>query len=129
MSRSVPEWIGKTPDSAIPPRVRLRIFERHGGICHITGRKIRAGDQWDCDHVTALCNGGEHREANLAPALRSAHRKKTAEDVAQKAKCDRVRKKHLGIHETRNPVPGSKRSKFKRKLNGTVVSRETGEPI
>lgn len=129
MTRAVSEWIGKTPDSPIPPRVKLRIFERNKGKCHITGVKIRAGDQWDCDHVIALCNGGENRESNLAPAIKSAHRKKTAEDVAQKAKDRRIRSKHLGIHETRSPVPGSKRSKFKRKLDGTVVNRETGEPI
>lgn len=94
--RAVPEWIGKTPDSAIPPRVRLRVFERHGGVCHLSGRKIRAGDLWECDHVRALINGGEHRESNLAPALKDAHREKTNEDVALKSKIARVRLKHLG---------------------------------
>lgn len=33
MTRDVEEWIGKTPDSAIPKRVRLRVFERLGGQC------------------------------------------------------------------------------------------------
>lgn len=121
--RSNDEWIGKHPDSAIPPRVRLRIFEAHGGICHITGRKIRPGDKWDCDHIIALCNGGEHRESNLAPAIREAHRAKTAEDVAQRAKDDRVRKKHLGIHRPKQIVPGSKASRWKKKLDGTVLPR------
>jgi 5-methylcytosine-specific restriction enzyme A len=37
--RSIPEWIGKTPDSKIPPRVKLRIWERYEGRCHITKRK------------------------------------------------------------------------------------------
>lgn len=97
MTRSVPEWIGATPDAAIPARVRLRVFERHGGRCHLSGRLIRAGDQWDCDHVIALINGGEHRESNLAPALRDAHREKTAEDVAIKSKIARMRAKHLGV--------------------------------
>lgn len=95
--RSVPEWIGRTPDDPVPPRVKARVFERHGGVCHISGRKIRAGDAWDCDHVIALCNGGENRESNLAPALRDAHRRKTADDVAEKSKVERIRKKHLGI--------------------------------
>ncbi len=122
--RSVPEWIGKTPDTPIPARVRLRVFQAHGGICHISKRKIRPGDEWDCDHVLALANGGENRESNLAPALRTEHRKKTAEDVAKKAKAARVRKKHLGLHKTRNPLPGSKTSRLKRKLDGTVVPRD-----
>ena len=101
MSREVAEWIGRTDDAAIPPRVRLRVFERCGGVCHLSGVRIKAGDQWDCDHVVALINGGEHRERNLAPALRVEHRKKTAADVKQKAKNDRVRKRHLGIKKPR----------------------------
>jgi len=96
MSRSVPEWIGATPDTPIPPRVRLRVFEAHGGVCHIAKRKILGGEAWDCDHVIALINGGENRESNLAPALRDRHREKTADDVALKSKTQRTRLKHLG---------------------------------
>jgi 5-methylcytosine-specific restriction enzyme A len=101
MTRTVKEWKGKTPDSKIPPRVRLRVFEAHKGVCHISGRKIAAGEPWECDHVVALINGGEHREANLAPALRDKHREKTAADVAEKATVARKAKAHLGI----KPVP------------------------
>jgi len=97
MSRSVELWIGKTDDTPIPPRVRLRVFERHGGVCHISGRKITAGEAWDCDHVIALCNGGRNAEDNLAPALKAPHRAKTAADVGMKAKTARQRAKHLGI--------------------------------
>jgi len=97
MPRNVKEWIGKTPDSKIPPRVRLRIFERHGGVCHLSQRKIAAGEPWDCDHIIALINGGEHRETNLAPALRDKHREKTAADVAEKATVARKAKANLGL--------------------------------
>lgn len=117
MSREVPEWIGKDDNAAIPPRVRLRVFERCGGICHLSGVRIKAGDQWDCDHVVALINGGEHRERNLAPALRVEHRKKTAADVKLKAKVARVRKKHLGIKRPRTMTRW-------RKFNGTIVHAE-----
>lgn len=116
--RSVPEWVGKVPDAPIPPRVRLRIFEAHGGICALTGRKIMPGDEWDCDHITALANGGEHREGNLQPVLRAAHREKTRADVAIKAKADRVRKKHLGIKTAKAKIPGSRGSGFRKPLNG-----------
>jgi len=97
MSRATKEWIGKTHDSKIPPRVKLRVFEAHGGICHLSGRKIAAGEPWDCDHVVALINGGEHREKNLAPALRDKHREKTAADVKEKATVARKAKANLGI--------------------------------
>jgi 5-methylcytosine-specific restriction endonuclease McrA len=97
MARALPEWIGKTPDTKVPDRVRLRVFEREAGKCWISGRKIRPGDLWDLDHQVALINGGEHRESNLFPALRDKHREKTRHDVAEKAKSAAVRSKHLGI--------------------------------
>ena len=121
--RAVPEWIAKHDDEAIPKRVKLRVFERHNGICHISGRKITAADVWDCDHIVALCNGGGHRESNLAPALRDKHRAKTAEDVGIKSKTARVRAKHLGIKRSARPMPGSRASKWQQKLNGQVVLR------
>lgn len=106
VGRTPDEWVGATPDTPIPPRVKARVFERHGGRCHRTGRLIRAGDAWQCDHVIALCNGGENRESNLAPILTDAHREKTAEDVAEKAKIARIRAKWLGIYpKSRGRIP------------------------
>jgi 5-methylcytosine-specific restriction endonuclease McrA len=124
-ARSVPEWIGATPDTAIPPRVRLRVFEAHGGVCHISGRKIRAGEKWEADHVIALINGGENREANLAPALSDKHKAKTAADVRQKADVARKRQKHLGIKtESGRKLQSRGFDKTRRKkLNGTVEVR------
>lgn len=101
MPRKVEEWRGSTPDAKVPDRVRLRIFERHGGCCYLTGRKIRAGEAWELDHVVALINGGEHRESNLAPALAAAHKAKTREDVRLKAKSARIRKRAAGIQKPR----------------------------
>ena len=117
MSRKVKEWQGKTDDTAAPPRVRLRVFEAHSGICYLTGRKITPADQWDLDHVIALVNGGENRESNLAPALRAAHREKTAEDVAMKAKDRRVRSKHIGAAPKKRKMPY-------RRFNGDPVWRD-----
>lgn len=97
--RTVKEWIGKNDSDPIPPRVRVRVFERHGGTCHLSARTIRAGEPWDCDHVVALINGGEHRESNLAPALRDKHREKTKLDVAEKAIVYRKKSKNLGIRK------------------------------
>ena len=122
--RSVPEWRGKTDDDAIPPRVRLRIFERCGGICHVSGRTIRSGQQWDVEHIVALCNGGKHSEYNMAPVLRELHREKTRKDVEIKSMNYRKRTYHLGIkRKTSKPIMGSKRSGWKRRLDGTVVKR------
>jgi 5-methylcytosine-specific restriction endonuclease McrA len=117
MTREVPEWIGKTPDTPAPPRVRQRVFDRHNGICYLSGRKIMPGNKWQLEHPLALINGGENRESNLAPALVEPHKVKTAEDVKQKAKNDRVRKRHLGIKKPRT-------IRAWRKFNGEIVHAE-----
>jgi len=114
MTRSLPEWVGKTDDTRAPLRVRLRCFERANGTCHITGRKITPADKWELDHIVALINGGENRESNLAPALVKAHRQKTAEDVAMKAKDARVRAKHIGAERPKKKIPY-------RRFDGTPV--------
>jgi 5-methylcytosine-specific restriction protein A len=101
--RSVQEWIGKTPDSMPPPTVRARIFDRDKGICHITGAKILPGDEWHLDHVKRLEDGGENRESNLAPALASAHREKTAEETRRGKKADRQRRAHIGATTKSGP--------------------------
>jgi 5-methylcytosine-specific restriction enzyme A len=121
--RTVPEWIGKTDDARVPPKVRDRIFLREGKRCHLSGIEIKPGMAWDLDHIVALCNGGQHRESNLAPALRDKHKKKTAIDRRIKAKDDRVRKRHIGI-KPKSKFPCSKDSPFKKKIGtGEVVRR------
>lgn len=120
--RSTEEWIGKSPDAKIPPRVKVRVFERFHGKCHISDRKITAGDKWDCDHIIALINGGEHRETNLAPALTEPHKIKTKADIREKSKVARIRKRHLGIKK-RSTFSCSRDSRFKKKIDGSVVLR------
>lgn len=123
--RTVPAWQGKSPDTAIPPRVRLRVIERQDTRCAHCGRKLGvAGERIDIDHITALANGGEHAETNLQALCAPCHKLKTGADVAEKAKVDRVRKKHLGLTRPKATLAGSKASKWKRKLDGTTVRRD-----
>lgn len=127
MSRSVDEWIAKHDDQKVPPRVRQRVFDREGGICHLTGAKIDpVRDQWDLDHKVSLILGGEHRERNLFPALKEPHRRKTAVEVGVKAKISRVRQKHLGITKPKSSLSNPR---FKKLMNGDVVDRRTGEIV
>lgn len=125
--RSVPEWVGKHDDQKVPDRVRQRVFDREGGICHLTGEKIDpVRDEWDLDHKVALILGGEHRETNLFPAKKEPHRRKTAVEMKVKSKIARTRKKHLGIAK---PKSSLSHPRFKRCMDGTVVDRRTGEVI
>lgn len=123
MASKVKEWVGKTDDSMPPSSVRLRIFERDGGRCRLTGKKILAGDKWDLDHIILLADGGENRESNLAPVLHFAHQQKTIEENKTRAKVKRNKIKQFGITR-RKP-----KSRFKRRLDGTVVFRDTGKPV
>lgn len=94
--RSVPEWIAEHPDQEIPKRVKLRIFDRYGGKCAITGRKLQIGE-FDFDHIKRLRDGGQHREGNLQPVYRPVHQEKSAQETSDGAKADKIRAKHLGI--------------------------------
>lgn len=94
--RSIEEWIGKTPDSAVPDRVRDRIFVRFQGRCQLSQIKIRPGDAWELHHEKALSLGGEHRESNLVPVLPEPHKVETAKQKEDTSKADRVGRKHRG---------------------------------
>jgi 5-methylcytosine-specific restriction protein A len=125
MTRSLPEWIGKKSDAAVPPRVRLRIFLRYDGRCQCgCNRPIRPGEDWECEDTIALINGGERRESNLRPWLKGHQAEKTKADVAEKSRVYRKAAKHNGIKLRKSrPMPGSRASGLKRKMDGTVVLR------
>ena len=115
MTRSTAEWVGATPDTAIPPRVKDRVVARQGHKCASCARPFGPGkDRPEFDHHDALINGGENREANLRALCGNCHGEKTKRDVAMKAKDARVRKKHLGLS-------GPKRKMAYRKFDGTPV--------
>lgn len=116
--REVDEWVGKTADTKVPPHVRARIFQRCGGRCHISGRQIRAGEPWDLDHIKALEDGGEHRESNLAPALKDKHIEKTAAENRQRATERRKFQKHHGVKASCQGFRGW------RKFDGTIVWKD-----
>lgn len=121
--RTVSEWIGATADTQVPPRVRARVFERDNGKCCECSRKIGPADRWICDHAVAIINGGENRETNLRVICDWCDKKvKTPADVAIKSKTARIKAKHLGI-EKRSTFSCSRQSKWKKKLDGTVVLR------
>lgn len=124
MPRSVKEWVGKTDNAPVPDRVKLRVLDRQGGKCPETGMLFGPQNPPEFDHIISLINGGENRESNIQALSSWAHKQKTKNDVAQKAKTARVRKKHLGIHRPKAALPGGKQSKFKRKVDGTVVLRD-----
>lgn len=85
---------------------KVRIFDRHGGICFRCGQKIHAerGDEWEVGHVKSLWKKGEDILENMRPIhKRECHRKMTDEEATERAKETAVRANYLGI-----PKPGKK---------------------
>lgn len=103
--RSVPEWIGKTDDTPVPPRVKLRILSAHGDTCAFRRSAFTARLKPEFDHIIALVNGGQHAEWNLRPVCKPCHRAKTNLDVAEKSKIADIRKKQLGLKTPKKPWP------------------------
>lgn len=102
------------PRRSMTPLRRARIFDAHGGICHLCGCKIGVGEAWDVEHVIALEISGDDSDDNLAPAHRTCHRAKTAEDAGLIAKARRVHAKHIGAHRPKRTIGG-------RRFNGQPI--------
>ena len=110
----------------ISTRERLAIFEREKATCHLCDGKIDGTlEAWDVSHEIPLELGGDDEGDNLRVAHRKCHRLHTAErDIPQIAKAKRVQRKHIGAHRPRATLPGSKGTRWKRKIDGTVVPRQ-----
>lgn len=112
--RALEEWIAKHDDAPIPERVQLRVFQRFDGRCPKCSRKLQP-KHWDCDHIVALVNGGQHRESNLQPLCTSpCHTQKTREDVHTKSVTYRKSKRNAGTKRMRKTIPG-------RRFNGEPI--------
>ena len=106
---------------------RLTLFLKRKGICSTCTQKIDAGKAWDIDHILPLALGGTNTPENLQILCRPCHKAKTTKtDLPRIAKAKRLKAKHLGAQSpTHRPIPGSRRSPWKRKMDGSVVRRAT----
>ena len=105
---------------------RLNLFLMRKGLCAACSQKIDAGKAWDIDHILPLALGGTNEPNNLQILCRSCHRTKTTHyDVPRIAKTKRLKAQHLGARApSTRPIPGSRRSPWKRKMDGRVVRRQ-----
>lgn len=127
--RSVDEWIGKTPETAIPPRVKDRLKLAAGNCCEKCRGPLSAQNPPEFDHRISLVNGGENRESNIQVLHRDCHRGKTKQDVAIKSKDARVRGKHFNTAPKKQKIGGWQFEKFKKMPDGRVFNRKTGEQV
>jgi 5-methylcytosine-specific restriction endonuclease McrA len=104
-----------------------RIFLAHRGRCGICTNVIRDGEKWDADHIKALWDGGTDTDANLHPVHVKCHQGKTATEAGQRAR----RNKAITASFAGKSKPGRKlgNPKFKTKIGGGIVWRDTGKPV
>lgn len=87
------------------------------------GRDLAYGVEFD--HIDLDANSKDNSPENCAAVCPACHRFKTTKhDIPLAAKTVRQRDKANGIrNRTSSPIPGSRASKWKRKMNGEVVRR------
>jgi len=98
--------VATTPRKPLTPTQRLKLFERHKGICVLCKQQIREGEPWIDEHLIPLGLGGDNSPANRAPAHKKCADIKTHGkngDLAKIAKAKRSKMKALGIKKEDAP--------------------------
>jgi 5-methylcytosine-specific restriction protein A len=113
LPRTVPEWIGKTDDTPIPPRVKARVVARANQCCQNCG--MRVGHGGEVDHAVALILGGKNAESNLRFLCANCHAAKSKTDLAAKS---RSAKTQRAMGPLRRDEP---KMKFSKRFDGTVT--------
>jgi len=105
--------------------MRARVFVAAEGKCFLCGLKIDAPKQkWEVDHWTPLWLGGADTEENMRPLHVHCHAGKSSNEAPVRAKSNRTRAKHIGLHKAKGrPMPGTKASGIRKRMNGTVERR------
>lgn len=114
------EYLRRARKAAAPTEQfsRTDIFERDGWCCQLCAAPVNRQVKWPhpdfptIDHIIPLARGGSHTRINV----------QCAHLICNLQKNDgRPRKPR-----PRNPLPGGKRSRQSKKLNGKVVTRQSG---
>ena len=105
------EFSGKTKRAA---------FQRANGHCEQCGIDLRCKPV-HFDHEIAADLGGSATLENCRTLCLQCHKQKTAQhDVPLIAKGRRIRERNIGIKRTSRPLPGSRASGLRKRMNGNV---------
>lgn len=105
MGRKVDEWKGRTDETPVPPRVKLRICARQNDCCDECSLPFDVKRKPEFDHRPALINGGENRESKIVAVCSQCHKARTKADVGEKSLVNGIRAKRLRITGPKRPFP------------------------
>jgi 5-methylcytosine-specific restriction protein A len=108
----------------LTPKQRLKLFLDRKGMCCVCGLKIMQNERWIDEHVAPLWLNGTNDLDNRGVAHERCASKKTSAEAKTRAKVRRVAQRHMGARKPKSIVPGSRASKWKKKVDGTVVRRD-----
>jgi len=116
------EDVGTTARGSLSAKRKLAIWEREKGCCMLCGIKLMTG-QFIFEHVRALELGGTDTDDNIRLTCKPCAKEKTKKDHQMTAKAKKMKQNYLGLKKSRSPLPYGKNSKWKRKMDGTIVPR------
>ena len=105
MTRSVKEWIAKSDDAPVPPRVKDRTLQAQNACCAGCGLPFNEKRKPEFDHRIAIILGGENRETNIQALCGDCHDPKTKADTGAKSKLADIRKKRFQLKGPKRPFP------------------------
>jgi 5-methylcytosine-specific restriction protein A len=111
------------PRKNLSSKQRLQMFVDAKGICCVCGGKIDGvRDAW-IEHINPLWLNGDNSAPNMQPAHIKCAKAKTAGEATDRAKGKRIAEKHYGARKSARPMPGSRASGWRKKMNGEVIKR------
>ena len=115
-----------------PRRIKAAIVHRAMNaagqiVCEGCGL-VLGKKRWEIDHtIPEALVVDKSRELTAADGkllgLACCHKPKTVDDVGDIARAVRREARHLGIPRSSNPMAGSRKSRWKKRMDGTVVLR------
>jgi 5-methylcytosine-specific restriction enzyme A len=108
------------------------LYLRQDGKCPNCGKRLEVkGHRIVCvdEHLNPLWRGGSNDLSNRELWCVECTKPKTSVEATQRAKCKRTRDKHIGVLTAKSCLPCGRGSRFKKRIDGNVVDRSTGEIV
>jgi len=106
-------------------KTKLAAWERSGGRCECCGKVIRLGNGPEYHHrLEAYFDGSAELENCQVVCIRPCHQTLTADAQPAFKKARRIQKKVANAKPKQSrPMPGTKRSGLRKRMDGTVERR------